>query len=156
VTVVLTTLAALGFGLVSALVPVVNAEAYAITAGAVHPAGLVLVVIALAVGQTAGKVVIFEAARSGSGRLVRRRQGKVAASRWASWSDRLRVALTGRRAGPALVFASASVGVPPLLAVSLAAGAAGQRRCWFALTCLAGRTLRFGLLALPLAFVLRP
>ena len=55
VTVVLTSLAALGFGLVSALVPVVNAEAYAVTAGAVHPAGLVLVVIALAVGQTAGR-----------------------------------------------------------------------------------------------------
>ena len=48
-----------------------------------------------------------------------------------------------------MVLASASVGLPPLAVVSLAAGAAGQRRWEFAGACLVGRVIRFAALVLP-------
>ena len=46
------------------------------------------------------------------------------------------------------------LGLPPLAAVSLAAGASGHRRWEFAALCLLGRTARFGVLALPAAYAL--
>ena len=51
---------------------------------------------------------------------------------------------------PLVVLAAASVGVPPLAVVSVAAGAAGQRRRVFAPLCLLGRTVRFTVVVLPL------
>jgi membrane protein YqaA with SNARE-associated domain len=53
-----------------------------------------------------------------------------------------------------MVLASAAVGVPPLAAVSLAAGASGQRRWEFGACCLVGRVARFALLVLPAAWAL--
>ena len=102
----------------------------------------------LAVGQTVGKLVLFEAARRGTGRLraVPRRDGRAA-----RWAGRIR-APAARRTGLPLVLASAAVGLPPLAVVSLAAGAAGQRRCEFGALCLIGRTARFAVLALPVAW----
>ncbi len=62
-------LMALLTGTASALLPVVNAELYAVAAaGRSSWATVILVVLALAIGQTAGKLVLFEAARRGSGR----------------------------------------------------------------------------------------
>ena len=146
----LAVLGAAGVGLGSALVPLVNAEVYAVaTAGRTHPVVAVAVVVALACGQTAGKLALFEAARRGSGRLLRRR--KAPSGRWAG---RITRALGSRRTGNPLVLASAVLGLPPLAAVSLAAGASGQRRWEFGLICLVGRTVRFGALALPAAWAL--
>jgi membrane protein YqaA with SNARE-associated domain len=51
------------------------------------------------------------------------------------------------RAAGVIVLMSASVGVPPLAVVSAAAGVAKTPRPLFALTCLTGRVLRFGVLA---------
>ena len=143
---------ALVYGAVSALVPVVNAEAYALVlAGRTNPAVAVAVVLALAAGQTVGKLVLFEAAKRGSGRLERRfanrREGRAA-----RWADRIRDSLRSRRTGLPMVLASAALGVPPLAAVSLAAGAAGQRRWEFGALCLVGRTARFALLVLPVVY----
>ncbi|MEH1166914.1 VTT domain-containing protein [Micromonospora sp. CPCC 205539] len=143
--------AALGYGFASALVPVVNAEAYAVLAG--RPGGYaVIVVVALAVGQTAGKLLLFEAARRGTGRLARRlarrgQSGRVAA-RAARWAEPVRRWLSRRRTGLPAVLVSASVGVPPLALVSIAAGTAGLRHWEFAVACLLGRVVRFALLAL--------
>ena len=146
----LAALAALAVGLGSALVPVLNAEVYAVaTAGAMHPALVPVLVVALACGQTAGKVVLFEAARRGSGRWRRHRSRPPG-----RWATRISGALSSRRSGNSLVLASAALGLPPLAAVSLAAGASGQRRWEFALLCLAGRTARFGALALPAAWAM--
>jgi len=134
----LAVLGALGTGAASALLPLVNAEAYAILAATRSHAWLaVVLVIALAVGQTAGKLVLFESARRGAGRWA----AKLADSRWA-----------GRATGPAVVLGSATLGLPPLAIVSLAAGAAGQRRWTFGALCLVGRTARFAVLVLPVAF----
>jgi len=140
---------ALGYGLASAFVPVVNAEAYAAVAG--HRGGPALVaVLALALGQTAGKLLLFESARRGSGRLTRMLAKRVrsggAAARWAG---RVRCWLSRRRTGLPTVLVSAVAGVPPLAVVSLAAGTAGLRRWEFAAACLLGRAVRFSLLALP-------
>ena len=136
----LAVLGALGTGAASALLPLVNAEAYAILAATRSHAWLaVVLVIALAVGQTAGKLVLFESARRGAGRWA----AKLADSRWA-----------GRATGPAVVLGSAALGLPPLAIVSLAAGAAGQRRWTFGVLCLVGRTARFAVLVLPVAWAI--
>ena len=146
--------AALLFGTVSALVPVVNAEAYAlVVAGRTQPAVAPVVVVALATGQTIGKLALFEAARQGSGRLAARLAGR-REGRAAAWRERIRTALGSRRTGLPMVLASAAVGVPPLAAVSLAAGASGQRRWEFGAVCLVGRVARFAVLVLPAAWAL--
>ena len=149
-------LTTLGYGLVSALLPVVNAEAYAVLAG--HRTGhAVIVVIALAVGQTAGKLLLFEAARRGTGRLnqklARRNRSGRAQARAARWAEPIRRWLSSRRTGLPTVFVSAAVGIPPLALVSLAAGTANLRRWEFATACLVGRLIRFAALVLPTMFV---
>ena len=65
----LAVLAGAAVGLGSALVPLLNAEVYAVATAGTHPALALAVVVALACGQTAGKLALFEAARRGSGRL---------------------------------------------------------------------------------------
>jgi membrane protein YqaA with SNARE-associated domain len=146
----LAALVAVGVGAGSALVPLLNAEVYAVaTAGTMHPALVPLLVVALACGQTAGKVALFETARRGSARWQRHRTRPPG-----RWATRISAALGSRRSGNSLVLASAVLGLPPLAAVSLAAGASGQRRWEFAAFCLAGRTVRFAALALPAAWAL--
>ena len=140
----LAVLGALGTGVASALLPLVNAEAYGmLTATRSHAWLAVLLVLALAVGQTAGKLVLFESARRGAGRWTGRWSAKLADSRWA-----------GRATGPAVVLGSATLGLPPLAIVSLAAGAAGQTRWTFGVLCLVGRSVRFAVLVLPVAWAL--
>ena len=145
-------LLALAYGLGSAWVPVLNAEAFALVSAArAAPVLAVVLVLALALGQTAGKLLFFEAARRGSGRLARRLH-RHADGRAARWSSRIERALSARSTGLPLVLASACLGLPPLAAVSLAAGASDQRRRDFGAACLCGRTARFALLALPAAW----
>ena len=146
--------AGLGYGLASALVPLVNAEAYALVAGERGSHALVAV-LALALGQTAGKLLLFESARRGTGRLGRRFAQRSntprAATRAARWTGPIRRWLSRRRTALPTVLVSAAVGVPPLAVVSLAAGSAGVRRWEFAVACLLGRVTRFALLLLPAA-----
>jgi membrane protein YqaA with SNARE-associated domain len=147
-----TVLGALGTGFASALVPVVNAEAAALLAAATVPRPvLVLTVLALAVGQTAGKLVLFESARRG-GRTSWARH--VRSARAVRWAARVRRYLTAPRLGPLLVLAAAAVGLPPLAVVALAAGAAGQNRAVFAAVCLLGRFLRFAAVAASVAWTI--
>jgi membrane protein YqaA with SNARE-associated domain len=145
---------AAAIGAVSALLPIVSAEAYALLAAArTHRVEAVAVVVALAVGQTIGKLVLFQAARRGSGRLHARlcRRGE---GRGARWHDRVCGLMTRRRTGLPTVLASATVGLPPLALVSLVAGASAQRRWEFGTVCLLGRAARFAALALPTAYAL--
>ena len=139
--------------MVSALLPLVNAEAYALIA-ATRPAppAAVAVVLALAVGQTVGKLVLFEAARRGSARLPAvRRPDRLAHRPLGRPGCGL---MTRRRTGLPLVLASASIGLPPLAVVSLAAGVSNQPRWEFAAACLVGRTARFAVLTLPAVYAL--
>jgi membrane protein YqaA with SNARE-associated domain len=141
-------------GVVSALLPIVSAEAYALLAAArTHGVVAMAVVLALAAGQTIGKLVLFQTARRGSGRLQARlcRRGEGRAARW---QNRVCGLMTRRRTGLPTVLASAAVGLPPLALVSLVAGASAQRRWEFGTVCLAGRVARFAALALPTAYAL--
>jgi membrane protein YqaA with SNARE-associated domain len=145
---------AAAIGVASALLPIVNAEAYALLAAArTHGVVAMAVVLALATGQTIGKLVLFQAARRGSGRLHTRlcRRG---GGRTARWHDRVCGLMTRRRTGLPTVMASAAVGLPPLALVSLVAGASAQRRWEFGTVCLVGRTARFAALTLPAVYAL--
>jgi membrane protein YqaA with SNARE-associated domain len=148
-----TALGGLLFGFGSAIVPLLNAEGYAVIAsvrGGVITA--MCIALALGVGQTIGKLLLFETARRGSARLARlMRRDRHEPGRW---SARLRRLLGERRTGVPLVLLSSAVGVPPLAVVALAAGASPQRRIEFGAACLAGRLLRFGALAIPAAMAL--
>jgi membrane protein YqaA with SNARE-associated domain len=141
-------------GLASALFPLVNAEAVAAGASRVHRDLLPVVVVALAAGQTLGKLTLFELAGRGSARLARRphrRPNRVRPmSRFAS---RQATALRSASSRLPVVAVSALTGFPPLAAVALAAGTTSTKRSGFAAACFTGRTLRFGLIAYGLAFL---
>lgn len=127
----------------SALLPFVNIEAYLAAVGAaIDTAGLVNVAIAAAVGQTAGKVALYYAA-DWAMRLpwIKR---KMASPKWeqsyARWYDRIH-----QHPGQTtvLLFASASLGFPPLYVIAVLAGQLRVSIWLFVSTCLVGRFLRF-------------
>ena len=149
-----------GTGLLSALVPLVNAEVYALAVGATaSPLVAVLCAVALAVGQTGGKWVWYTSGRKGvemrKRSLRRRRPAEGAAeSDDGEHAGRLAVLtrrLHDRRSSAGIVLLSGSVGLPPLALVAVAAGATKMRLQDFLLCCLAGRVLRFGLVLVPLS-----
>jgi membrane protein YqaA with SNARE-associated domain len=140
---------AVAVGVASALVPVLNAEAWAVVAATGPLDTLLVVVPALAVGQTVGKLVLFETGRRG--RAWHPWRGRPVSARAARWGERVTAWLTSPRTGPPVVLAAASLGVPPLAVVSVAAGAAGQGRWVFGALCLLGRLVRFSVLVVPVA-----
>lgn len=148
-----TALGGLLFGFGSAIVPLFNAEGYAVIAsarGGVITA--VCIALALGVGQTVGKLLLFVTARRGSARLSRlMRRDRHEPGRW---SARVRRLLGERRTGVPLVLLSSTVGLPPLAVVAIAAGASPQRRIEFGAACLVGRLVRFSALAVPVAMAL--
>lgn len=153
-------LASLAYGFASAFVPVFNAEAFVGVHAAVAPVTAVLMVLTVSLGQTAGKLVLFEGARRGQsvvrGRAASREpRGGPVATKVRTWGVRLMRLLDEPRRGAATVLVSASTGVPPLAAVSIAAGTSAQRRGLFVTCCLIGRTARFAAVAAPFAYALR-
>jgi membrane protein YqaA with SNARE-associated domain len=143
-------LAAAGVGFVSALVPVVNAEAFQAGSSYLQPSAVIVAcTAALAVGQTGGKLVIFTASRRGATRWRSGHAGRP--SRAPAWLGRVNAWLLQRLShpvgGPAAVAVSATVGLPPLALVSATAGASTIRCRAFVLACLAGRLVRFAGLA---------
>ena len=155
-------------GLLSGLLPVVNAEALLVAAvlagdGRWWPP----LVVAVALGQSGAKVLIFLAARDRQRLLTRlrgrpgwrwlagrrhERAGAHRASRGRAL-DPVRLAEVVRRpvAGSLLVLGSAGGGIPPLAATSVLAGVARMRLSLFGATCVTGRLVRFTLIALPVA-----
>ena len=133
---------AVGYGVGSALIPIMNAEAAVGAAGATLPVGLaVSISVALAAGQTFGKIAIFEAARKGAQLHQARKQAPK--KPMPPWQQRLVKSLDGRWQTNGVVLLSAGLGLPPLAIVSIAAGAVQSRRMDFAVCCLVGRTARF-------------
>jgi len=148
-------LTSIGFGVVSAIVPVVNAEAYVIASQMSAVAGPIPIAIGIAVGQTIGKLVLFFGVREGrelsfvKHRRELQKQRPVGPTR-----ARLRAAvaklldLVGqKRWGLPIVLVAAIIGFPPLYAVALLAGATTMRPLWFGRTVFAGRLCRFLLVA---------
>lgn len=136
-------LATFGVGVVSAVLPLVNIEAYLVALGTTTTlSSLWLVAVAAGAGQTLGKIAWYEVARrSLSWPWVERKLGKPGAqARRERWHTRLaaRPWLSG-----AVLFASATVGLPPLLIMAVVAGQLELSRTGFVVIVLVGRTLRF-------------
>lgn len=147
-------LGALATGVVSALVPLINAEVVALTVAATSSTSwAIAVAIALAVGQTVGKLTVLEAARRGSAWRHRSRRGTSPPSsgRWHAATTRVVDLLGCRWRGAGVVLVSATIGLPPLALVSAGCGIARMRRRDFAVCCLSGRGARFLALTLPVA-----
>lgn len=164
-------------GAISAVTPFLPIEAYVIGLAVTRaPTVAVAGAVAAAIGQTAGKLVLFTAARSaGHSRWVSRlraRGAKAAAEveadddagepgpagvfrralrrvgAWVRRANAAGIALLSGRAGPAVVLVSGAVGIPPLLAIAFYAGTSTMRVRNFLIACLVGRTIRFVVLAL--------
>jgi membrane protein YqaA with SNARE-associated domain len=149
-------LASVGFGVVSAILPLANAEAYVVTSQVSGVAGAVPVAIGIGIGQTIGKLLLFLGVRRGKDfPLVRRHRREASHRPIGPTRARFRaagatlLALIGqKRWGLPIVLLAAVVGLPPLYAVALLAGATQMRVGWFALCVLVGRVTRFVLVAL--------
>jgi membrane protein YqaA with SNARE-associated domain len=150
---------AVGFGIGSAVVPFVNAEAYVLGVGVTDALNPVVAASGIAVGQTIGKVAMFLAVRHRPGYAARKTKKEPRPvnldTRWGrfvQWnrdlSKRLLDAMSDSRWGAPVTLLSAFVGIPPLYGVALIGGASRMRTVVFALSVLVGRSGRFILLAL--------
>jgi membrane protein YqaA with SNARE-associated domain len=148
-------LTSIGFGTVSAVVPVVNAEAYVIASQMSAVIGPIPIAIGVAIGQTVGKLLLFFGVREGKELPFVKHRREVQQQRPVGPTRvRFRAAvaklldLVGQeRWGLPIVLVAAIVGFPPLYAVALLAGATTMRPLWFGLTVLVGRLCRFLLVA---------
>ena len=132
----MTMAASLGYGFVSAVVPVVNAELYIVAAASVVPRAQQPVMVTIfTLGTMAGKMALYLLAA----RLVSSRSAK-ARAQVEQWVDRLR-----HRQGYVwpVVFASTLFGFPPLYAVTLAAGVLRISMVGFFVVGCIGRFARF-------------
>ena len=140
-----------GVGVLSAVVPLINAEAYLVASQMGSLAGPLPVAVGIAVGQAIGKVLLFLGVRRGKQfPFVRRERNRLRNAQVGPFRQRFRravaalLALVGReRWGLPIVLLAAVIGLPPLYAVALLAGATRMRLGWFTVTVLVGRLVRF-------------
>jgi len=137
-------LASLIVGVLSALIPIINAELYLI--GVVLLTGSVPAAIALGLlvglGQMIVKVGLYEGAKR-AGEAGRKRNAK-----WAAQLERARVRVDQWRSKTWLTFVSAVVGIPPFYIITLLAGALQVRFRTFLALGILGRSIRFVAIAL--------
>ena len=148
-------LTSVAFGVVSAIIPVVNAEVYVLVSQVSAVAGVVPVAVGVGVGQTIGKCLLFVGVRRGRQfRFVREHRSRVRTEPRGrfrqAWHDALQflLRLVGtKRWGLPITLLAAVVGIPPLYAVALLAGATTMKLRYFAPIVLVGRITRFLLVA---------
>ncbi|MDT9595167.1 hypothetical protein RDV89_18915 [Nocardioides zeae] len=129
----------------SALIPLINIEAYLVGIGALSAGGVVGLAIAAGVGQSLGKIVWYEVARRGVDSAWAQR--KLSSPKVRPVYDRWVARMEGRPwFGGAVMFAAAFVGVPPLLVMAAVGGALRMPLVVFVPTIVVGRTLRFWLI----------
>lgn len=139
----MTLLLTFGVSIVSALIPLVNAEAYLLAVGvATDPASLWLLAFVAALGQTVGKIIWYEVGRRAlEWSVVQRKLSTPRSQRLRTlWRDRLE---SKPWASAAVLFAAATVGLPPLFVMAVVAGQLEVNRVQFVVIVLLGRTLRF-------------
>jgi membrane protein YqaA with SNARE-associated domain len=126
---------------ISGLVPLVNAELFLVGISAwivTSPAQLPLLAIAAGVGQMSAKLILY---------FVGLGLFELPRGRWKAHIERARIRLDRWRRRPYLVLAvSSSVGLPPFLLVSIAAGALKIGVRTFCAIGVVGRTLRFAVI----------
>ena len=148
-------LTSVAFGVVSAIIPVVNAELYVLVSQVSAVAGVAPVAVGVGIGQTIGKCLLFLGVRRGRQfRFVREHRAAVRTEPRGrvrqAWHDALQLLLRlvgTKRWGLPITFLAAVVGVPPLYAVALLAGATTMKLRYFAPIVLVGRITRFLLVA---------
>ena len=148
-------LTSIGFGVVSAVVPVANAEAYIVASQMTALSGAVPIAVGVGIGQMFGKLLLFLGVRRGREFAVfRRRRPRSSPRPLGPTATRLRALLARlldlvgqKRWGLPIVLLAAVLGIPPLYAVALLAGATRMPVVGFALTVLVGRVARFVLVA---------
>lgn len=146
-------LSTFGFSFASALIPVLNAEVYL---GAVGTQTSVAAALALSLmaslGQTLGKLVWYVVARRSidSAWVQKKLDRPKVRETYDRWEERTR----GRpwyAAG--ILFAAASIGVPPLLVMAVLAGSLHMNLWVFTLSTFVGRFLRFYLILAGVSFL---
>jgi membrane protein YqaA with SNARE-associated domain len=137
--------ASLLIAVISGVFPLVNAELYLIglTVTLGYSPQLFAIAAILALGQTLTHSVLFQTARGVTSLGAKRRVGLEAKlarvrERLDRWRDKVLVVLC----------AAATIGLPPMMLVSLCAGSLAIRFRTFVVIGLAGRLVRFGTLAL--------
>jgi membrane protein YqaA with SNARE-associated domain len=153
--VLLAWLTSVAYGVVSAIVPVVNAELYVSVSQVSAVAGAVPVAVGVGIGQTIGKCLLFYGVRRGRQfRFVREHRGKARDRARGRVRQALHDAIQcllrligTKRWGLPITLLAAVVGFPPLYAVALLAGATTMRLRDFAAVVLVGRITRFLLVA---------
>ena len=146
-------LSTFGFSFASALFPLLNAEVYlgAVGTQSTVAAALLLSLVAAA-GATFGKIVWYVAARRSidSGWVQKKLDRPKVREAYDRWEERTR----GRpwyAAG--VLFASSSLGLPPLLITAALAGSLHMRFWVFVVSCFVGRALRFYVILAGVAWV---
>jgi membrane protein YqaA with SNARE-associated domain len=130
----------------SALIPLINIEAYLATVGAlVDQFGLWPVSFVAALGQTLGKAIWYEVGRQSMhwSYIQKRMQQPKWKQQYAKAQERAESHVLG---AAALVFLSATLGFPPMAVIAVVAGQLEFHRWVFYATTLVGRTLRFAAL----------
>lgn len=130
-------------GVASALIPVINIEAYIAAIGAVGDSyGLWPVSLVAGAGQTLGKVCWYEAGRSSM--RWPPIQKRMSSPSWQRQYDKVKRRTDEKPwVGVGLLFLSAVVGIPPLAIMAVLAGQLKFNRFWFFVTTFIGRALRF-------------
>ena len=129
------------FCIVSALIPVANAELYLLSAAALAPRELALpLAAAAALGQMVGKLLMYLAGR-GAVRLPGERMRRVLEEVRAKYAHRGAI-------GGAVLFTSAAAGIPPFYIVAVAAGVLRAPLAQFVVLGFVGRLIRFGAVVL--------
>lgn len=153
--VLLAWLTSVAYGVVSAIVPVINAEVYVLVSQVSAVAGVVPVAVGVGVGQTIGKCLLFYGVRRGRQfRFVREHRARASTRERSRFGQRVHDAIQAllrlvgtKRWGLPITLLAAVVGFPPLYAVALLAGATTMKLRYFALVVLVGRVTRFLLVA---------
>lgn len=136
-------LATFGVAVASALIPIINIEAYiAGIATLVDDYGIWPVSLVAAAGQLVGKIVWYEVgASSMTWPYI---QKKMATPNWQRQYEKVKARIDTRPwIGSALLFLSATLGLPPLAIMAVLAGQLRFHRLWFYVTTFVGRALRF-------------
>ena len=127
-----------GVAVASAVIPVINIEIYLLGASALAPREMVIpLIVAGTLGQVIGKIALYYA---GTGAL------KLPGKRLQAALQKMNTQMQERpHMGSALVFVSATAGLPPYYLVTLAAGAAKMNLPMFLGVSLVGRLIRFAI-----------
>lgn len=132
-----------GFAVLSALLPLFNIEAYLLAAVVASDTPPVVLAVAAAVGQMAGKMLYYLMGR-GVIDIARLRRKSTAKGKWAERMDRLRDWCDRHAWGPvSITLLSAFSGIPPFAVFSVLAGSLRMPWWLFLVAGLLGRFARF-------------